>query len=389
MVAKKNKGGVLLKLGVVLVVLVAVGVAAFFSLRGTARVMPVRRALAEDAVTGSVTIDADGGVKELKSEAQGKVINVHKIKGGSKFKKNDPLVLLDESDLVREKEEFERQYNDRKERAELQFKSDTEVKDATRNWENAKRLQELNDMTAEQVRAAEKTLSAVKTAKELRDFDTKKADADFKAAIKERNLQIEKMTIRAPSDGEIHEPIAWEGAQISPGTSVAWFFSNDRVVAARISEERFGSVRVGQEARLRLLTYGNEEFKATVSDLFPVADAAQRFKVFLKVEVDPERLKPNSTGEVTITVDKHDNAQIIPRRALFNGDQVFAVRKGVVVQCKVEVGIKSLTVVEIKSGLRDDDYVIVENLEKYRAGKRVIAEVVGNRSAQLAPVSNP
>src|SRR5688572_7425310 len=98
MFAKKNNGGILLKLGLVLVVLAAIGVGIYFSLRSTARVIAVKRELAEDAVTGSVTVDADGGIKELKSDAEGRVIDVHKIKPGSKFKKGDPLVLLDPTD---------------------------------------------------------------------------------------------------------------------------------------------------------------------------------------------------------------------------------------------------------------------------------------------------
>lgn len=375
MFAQKNNGRVLLKLGLVLVILAGLGVAAFFSLRGAARVAIVKRELAEDAVTGSVIIDADGGIRELKSQAEGRVIDVHKIKPGSSFKKGDPLVLLDKTDLERAKREHERKYNTERERTVMQAKIITDVEDATRALEYAKRLLEHSEVTAEHVRTAEKALNAAKTAKELREFNLKTAKENFDAEQEEMKLQIEKMTIRAPSDGEIHEAIAWEGALIGAGSPVAQFISNDRVVAARISEENFGRLKVGQPAKLRLLTYGSETYPATISELFPVADDAQRFKVFLKVEVEPDRLKPRSTGEVTITLDQHENALTIPPRALFNGDQVFVVKNGVVEQRKVEVGFRALNKMEIRNGLQDGDHVIVENLELYRTGKRVTVEV--------------
>src|SRR5687767_2344393 len=111
MFVKNNNGGVLLKLAIVLVVLGGIAVAVFFAFRSPARVVMVKRALAEDAVPGSVTIDAEGGIKQLKSDADGKVMDVQKIGEGLKFKKDDPLVVLDTTDLIRARDEFIREYN--------------------------------------------------------------------------------------------------------------------------------------------------------------------------------------------------------------------------------------------------------------------------------------
>jgi RND family efflux transporter MFP subunit len=375
MLAPKNNGRVLLKLGVALVILAGIAVAAFFMLRQTAQVVAVKRGQAEDAVVGSVTIDADGGIKELKSEAPGKVIDVHGIKKGKKFSKGDPLVLLDRTDLERAAKEATRKYEEQQKTAEIEMKLDTQEEDATRALENMERLQKLNDATFEQVREVQRRLNQVKTAKALREFRTQVAKEDYEAAKKERELLLEKMTVPAPSDGEIHEAKTWAGALIGAGQVVAEFISNERVVAARISEEDFGRVKVGQRARLRLLTYGSETYDATVSDLFPVADEAQRFQVFLKVEVDSDRLKPRSTGEVTITIDKRENVQTIPRRALINGNQVLVVKNGVVELRTVEVGFKSLSEVEIRGGLQDGEYVIIEDVGQFRPGMRVGVEV--------------
>jgi RND family efflux transporter MFP subunit len=163
---------------------------------------------------------------------------------------------------------------------------------------------------------------------------------------------------------------------IAVGQAVAVIYSSNRVVAAKISEENFGRLKVGQTARLRLLTYGEKEYEASVSELLPTADDAQRFTVYLDVKVDPEQLKPRSTGEVTITVDQRPDQVMIPRRALFDSDKVFVVKDGRAWKRRVEVGYVSLTKVEIRKGVELGEYLIVDELERFRDGARVRVQVI-------------
>ena len=138
-------------------------------------------------------------------------------------------------------------------------------------------------------------------------------------------------------------------------------------------------MKVGQSARLRLLTYGNQNYEATVSELLPTADEAQRFTVNLEVKVDPkllpELLKPGSSGEVTITVAQRPGAVMIQRRGLFDANKVFVVKDGRVQKREVEVGFVALNIVEIRKGIEVGDQVIVDRLEEFRDGQRVRAEV--------------
>jgi RND family efflux transporter MFP subunit len=232
--------------------------------------------------------------------------------------------------------------------------------------EYARRLLTLGDVSEEDVRTLERGIEEIDRTLKLGLLDEKNAE-----------VQLEKMEIRAPSDGQIDVALTWKGALIGSGHTVATFFTNTRVVAAKISEESFGKVKIGQEARVRLLTYGEQYFDATVSKLHPKADDAQRFTAFLDVKVsDPDILKPNSTGEVTITVDKRPDALMIPRRALFDSDKVFVVKDGRVVRRQVVTGYVALNIVEVTKGLEAGEQVIVDRLEDFREGQRVKVEVV-------------
>jgi len=376
MFVPRNNGSLLLKLALVLVVFAGIAVAAFVGLQSTASVATVTRGLAVDAVTGSVMVHADGGIRELKSLAGGTVVWCEAIDPGAKFKEGDKLVELDTTDLRRAMDKFRRNYEVERERARIRLEGNYARKVAVDALETAQRLNKLGSVSDEQVRNAERALLDIDTNLNLTKYNDEQAEIDFKAAMEEMQLQLDRMTIRAPMDGAVEGALTWRGALINAGQPVALIFSNKRVVAAKISEENFGRIQIGQPARLRLLTYGETEYDAVVSKLLPTADDAQRFTVYLDVEVDPEQLKPNSTGEVTITVNERKDAKVIPRRALINNDQVLVVKNGRVEQRKVAVGFVALNVVEILEGLDDGEYVIVENLEQFRPGSRVRVDVV-------------
>lgn len=373
----RNNGNLVLKLGVALAVL---GVAAYLilqNLQGTARVKPVNRDMAVDAVTGSVVVQADGGFKELKSEAAGKVVLAN-IKPGSHFRKGDVLVQLDTTELDRQVAETRRKFESDRARARIVLDNNPEKKVAQERLETVKRLFQLGNASEDDVKTLQRALDAIETRLKLTDFDDQKAEADFKVAMEGFELLREKMRVTAPFDGTIHNDgaMTWEGALINAGQAVTQVFSRKRVVVAKISEESFGRVRVGQVARVRLLTYGSQNFDGVVSELLPTADDAQRFTVYLDVKADPEVLKPLSTGEVTITVDQRPNQMMVLRRAVFDSNKVLIVKEGRVERREVEVGYVALNVVEVRKGLAVGDLVVVDRLEEFRPGQRVRTERV-------------
>src|SRR5947207_2098304 len=139
----KNKGRALIKIAVIVVVLVAAAAWASRGLRDTARVKPASREDAVDAVTGSVTVFADGGYKEIKSEAGGKVSAAQAINKKTPFTKNAPLVQLDTTDLDREISETEREFKSKQERWAIELENKDAEKFAADDLATVTRLYEL------------------------------------------------------------------------------------------------------------------------------------------------------------------------------------------------------------------------------------------------------
>lgn len=371
MSAKRNSLHVVVKLGLALAVTAALAFFAFNRFLTTAIVASVKRGKAVNVVTGSVIVSADGGLRELKSELPGRVVWCEALDRGKHFKLGDPLLKLDATDLTRDMEQAERDYKAATEKARIAKERNPQRIVAKEALDNAERLNKRGDVADEEVKRVRRALDAIDTALELGDLDAQKAKLDFESAMETKRRILAKMTVTAPFDGAVESVLTFPGAIIGAGAVVATFYADARVVAARISEESFGQIQLGHPAKVTFLIYGNEQFDATVLKLLPTADESQRYTAFLEVKIAAERLKPNSTGEVRITVGERDNEPLIPRRALFDRDHVLVVKDGRVERRQVEVGFLALNRVEIRKGLAPGEQVIVENLEEFRPGQRV------------------
>ena len=373
MTAQNGNIRLLLKLVLAAAVMVAVVVVALQRFSDVAVVAPVKRDKAVNAVPGSVTVFADKGIQELKFDVPGRVEICEALDPGRPFKKGDVLIKLDTAELEREIAETKRNFESAQKRREIVLKSNQELTVAEKNLANYERLLKRGDVSEESVEGLRRGLQALKTKIDLEDFDNEKAKVDFASLMKTKETQLAKMSIVALEDGVVEGAMVRRGALISAGAPVALVSSNERVVTAKISEENFGSIKLGQKAKVRLLIYpGEAPFDAKVSKILPSADeATQRYTVYLDVAVDPKRLKHNSTGQVTITVDEHDDRPLVPRRAIFNGNNVFVMKDGRLELRQIDVGFVSLSTAEVNKGLAPGELVVVENIDQFRHGQRV------------------
>jgi RND family efflux transporter MFP subunit len=168
------------------------------------------------------------------------------------------------------------------------------------------------------------------------------------------------------------------GALIDEKSSLATLITISRAVEAKVSQENFAGIALGQKAIVRFLGHENDIFDATTVKILPTAEAeTQRYIVHLEVNTKgrTDLLVPGLTGEVSIVVGERDADALVPRRAVF-GSSVYVVAEGRVIRRKVELGYVSLNIVEVTKGLQTGDLVVVEDIDKFRDGDRVSAEIV-------------
>ncbi len=358
-----------------LVLPLAIVVALFFGIthltRPVALVATVERGKAIMMVPASVTVQAEN-ISPIVSEVGGRIkTEDYNLDPGLRVKAGEVLAHLDTTTLLLEMERTRTDLESARRRKEIGIPLEQDLqnaKDVLADFENKFRSGNLAESELnKQRRAVTQLQQRINLEKAAED----QLIASFENRLKTQQVQLDAATIKARINGQIAEVFVNAEQFIGERTVVATMITDSRTVEAKVSEEHYSDLKVGQQATVRFLGLGSQEYGASITKILPTADpATQRYTVQLNVDIDPARLAPGLTGEVSIITGVRENTLIIPRRALF-GESVYAVANGRVELRKVKLGFTSLYAVEVLSGLEAGELVIVDQLERYRVGDRV------------------
>lgn len=144
-----------------------------------------------------------------------------------------------------------------------------------------------------------------------------------------------------------------------------------------ISEALFTSIKKGMEVDITFDAYGDEQFKGTVSLIYPTIDPQTRtFPVEVKVSNQDEKVRPGMFARVSVAHGT-ENRVLAPDLAITkqtgSGDRyIFVVKADNTVSYqKVEVGQRLDDKFEIISGVEDGDMVVTSGQTRLNKGKKV------------------
>lgn len=338
-------------------------------IRQEAIVVVAKRDRAINAVPASLTVVAERSL-EVRAEVGGRVIKSH-MELSADVKAGGLLVEIDPTDLNLEIEQLRTDYEAAKKRIEIGSATTFELINATEQLEIAERRFNQGGLTAADLERARRAVRQIEQRLELEEVANLQSLSRFETELKVKERRREKMKVRSPVEGVISAVHTIEGDLIGDNTPVATILAESRIVEAKISEENFAGIQVGQKATARFLGYNDALYPARVEKILPSADPlTQRYVAHLSVELDTRLLVPGITGEANIVIDARDNAIIIPTRAVF-GNNVFVVKDGKVELRTVRLGFTSMNVVEVLDGVEEGEQVIVEDLDLFRDGDNV------------------
>jgi RND family efflux transporter MFP subunit len=177
--------------------------------------------------------------------------------------------------------------------------------------------------------------------------------------------------ITSPLDGYLSAINCGNNEFISDGSTPFTVATKSTYLEGQINEEDVGQVAPKMKAAVRLYSYANQDFTATVDQVLPTAND-QRYTITLLLDTPPSNLMSGMTGEMNIIAGKRENALIIPSRAVLAG-RVFVVKNSVVKPRTVKVGFRNLEHAEILEGLKEGEQVVVADQDLLKPGQRVRA----------------
>ncbi|AWT61060.1 MAG: Macrolide export protein MacA [Candidatus Moanabacter tarae] len=354
---------------VVIIVLSGVALVTLRLSRPSAYVELVVKGNAIGAVSGTLRIKEAHRMR-VRSELGGKV-EATNMEIGQVINKGDLLLQLDtdDIDLAIESINIDKEAHEKHLALGSSLKFAIKAKEGVLKTQN--KLHEKGSVSLTKLKTTQRQLDELYERRERQKIDNDKLLKKLETSIETKNRQLQKMSVMSPINGTIVHVYSHEGDLIGPGSVIAEVLATERRVEASISEEDFSKVEAGQHVIARLLGYGNEILEGRVTQLLPTSDpTSQRYSIFLDLNLEPERLTPGLTGEVSIIIGEREDALVIPHRALLD-NSVFVVNEGVVELRSVKIGYESLNLVEILEGLEEGESVIVEELDRFREGSKV------------------
>ena len=212
--------------------------------------------------------------------------------------------------------------------------------------------------------------------------------AAAQANLRGTDVAVEQTLIRAPFDGVVLTKAANVGDVVTPfssaldakGAVVTMADMSTLEVEADVSESNLSRVRIGQPVEIQLDALPDMRFRGVVARTVPTVDRAKA-TVMTKIrflEADA-RVLPEMSAKVAFLTQEISDADRAPRPALnvaalttrAGRNVVFVVRDDKVAEVPVETGAKMGDLVEIRSGPRPGEKVVLRPGAKLHDGAAV------------------
>jgi len=268
---------------------------------------------------------------------------------GDRVRKGQVLVRLEQDDLTARADQAEASYLEAKaafDKAKIDLERDKPLAEQGYiSRQNIDVLQNAYDMTKARLMKA-------------------KADQDYAKA------QLSYATINAPISGTIASVTTQQGETVAAGLNAPTFITiidlGKLEVNAYIDETDVGKISVGQEALFTVDTFSDRDFKGKVTAIYPRAvmqENVVNYITLVSIENSEGKLKPDMTANTTITLKKKKGVLAVPGVAVTReGGKKYVMlqaKDGKPARREVKTGWKEGSYIEITSGLKEGDMVLV------------------------------
>jgi len=358
--------------GAVLVLLLFV---AYYFLLPVAEVASVRRGTAIAAVYGTVRIEP-AFVVHVRAQNSGFIRLADAFSAGrgaigKSVEKGQLLATIADETTARLLKQARTDLQAATQRAELPLPSAELLKAAEDNLERLEKVVASGNVPAVEYEKAKSEVNRLRGAVENERIERDRNLAALDETRKKLEAQMKSSEIRAPIDGLLSAVQTIDGEVVGESNQLFTVSSRKNYARGEVNEEDVGEVKPGMKAKVQLYAYRLQSFNAQVSSIQPAADPeTQRYTVVLEMEKPPDNLMAGMTGEMNIITGTHENAVLVPTRALLV-DQVFLVKRGIVQRRTVKVGFRTLDFTEALGGVVAGDHVVVADQDRLRSGQPV------------------
>jgi membrane fusion protein, multidrug efflux system len=241
---------------------------------------------------------------------------------------------------------------------------------------------------------------AVKTEQRLKELLTvngiNQADYDaalsqvntFNASIKVLNAQIDKTVVRAAFSGKLGLRMVSPGAYVTPLTLLGTLQESDNIkIDFTLPEFYANMARVGNTIFIQT-NESEEKLPAVISAIEPQINSSTR-NIKARARLKSGKISPGTFVKVILTKD--EEGILVPSNALIPdaaSNQVVLVKKSKAVFANVETGKRNADLVQLSSGVKEGDTIVVSGVLFVRPNTLVKIRTVKTESIKASADSN-
>lgn len=301
---------------------------------------------------------------EIATKFTGRVISV-KIKEGDCIKAGTPLITLDAEELYAQIQALKHQVK----QAEADYRSKiSQLTLAQTTYERYFKLYQENAVTPQEFDEVKARYDSVKEAL----IQAEEALLSVKSQLQALSSQLKYVKLTAPFSGCIVEKKVDLGDLALPGQPLIIMEKGPLQVKAELPEKYFEKIKKGDILEIEREDTGDRRKGKVVEKSSAIDPHTKTFKIKLSLE-NPSNLKSGTL--VKVLVPEKLSILLVPEKALFQKYDftgVFVVKPDRIIELRyVKTGLKRKDKVEILSGVKEGEEVVVEGLEKACDGCRL------------------
>jgi membrane fusion protein (multidrug efflux system)/multidrug efflux system membrane fusion protein len=290
-------------------------------------------------------------VVQVTAEVEGAVSDVL-FHEGDRVSPETPLLRIDPE-----------RYRLEERRAEASYRK--ALADQHRAEADLKRREEL--ARADLVAVEELNRARGETERLTAEASASKADWDIAAQ------NVRRAEVRPSRAGVINTRVVETGRFVKAGDVLATLVDMSRLrLRFKVSERESLRAREGGNVAFRVGAIGEREFEGRIYHVGVTADPGTRQVEVLAWVKNPGVLKPGFFAEVMLATESRQGAVVVPEAAIQASEEgfvVYAVEGGKAALHRVEIGMRTEDgVVEVLSGLKGGETVVVEGSDRLRNG---------------------
>jgi RND family efflux transporter MFP subunit len=143
----------------------------------------------------------------------------------------------------------------------------------------------------------------------------------------------------------------------------------------KFSEKNIKNIKVGQMASITNYTLKEDTLKGKITQISPAVNPETRsFNGYMEIYNPKNILRPGMFVKADITTEEKENIIVIPENVIVNsprGKIVYIVERKRSVEKLIETGLESDKEIEIKSGLKPNQRLIITGYEMLHNHARV------------------